>query len=202
MAMFGFRPIDSAVTTSFTSDVAVEEERFVIASPTTGTFQIRWGSGTNGWNNVTPTNNKTAATLLGFLPSDDSTGALAYSAFCPRGEREVVLASAEKLYGARDPVEMDSACIRSNETAREIRNRLIDLLSKPRVQIQFSTDRAPDLERGHVITFASDVDGYHVGYPEPGTDGLWFGKRFVVTEIEHSFGPQTCATKVVAVSLG
>jgi len=201
-AMLGIRPTTRLAIQNVGSDVAVEEERFVIGYPAGATFDIRWRTGTNGWGNTTLTNIKTAAPLLGYLPSDDSVGAYVYVGFCPKGEREAALELAATLYGERDPMEISSETIRSTETAREIRNRLIDLLSKPRVVIRFLTERAPDIERGNVIAFNADMDTYGRGYPEPSSDGSWVGKRFIVTEIEHSLGPQTCATKIVAVSLG
>lgn len=201
-AMLGIRPTARLGIHNVGSDIPVEEERFIIGYPAGATFSILWRTGTNGWANAVLTNIKTAAPVLGYLPSDDAVGAYLYVGVSPRGEREAVLEAATR-YGEHPRFEITSETIRSTETAREIRNRRIDMMSKPRVIVEFPTDRAPDIDRGQVIGFGSSLDGYVRAYPEPGSDGLWFGKRFVVIELNGlTLGPQTCSIKLGAVSLG
>jgi len=73
-------------------------------------------------------------------------------------------------------------------TATSILARYFDLTVSPHVEVQFQTFvNAYDLNRGHVIEFASDWDGV-IAYPGLGGDGSWANKAFRVTNLKRLRG--------------
>ena len=65
-------------------------------------------------------------------------------------------------------------------TAADVRERLFDLLVRPRVVIQFRTHvNAADLERGQRIEMDAELDDL-IAYPGIGSNGSWSGKVFFV----------------------
>ena len=156
-------------------------------------------SGTNGQDSATAVRH--CGDLLGapaandILGGDSTHGSVCF--FCPKGVREAEFRKAVARYGARREVEFEGRAIYSTDVALELRNRTADLLSRPRTVIQFSTTKAPDIERGHVFEFWPDMDDFP--YPGLGTDGKWSGKRFIVVEAAHYLGPTSRDTTIVAV---
>lgn len=181
---------------SYSSTVAVEEQRFMLGAYGF-TADYRWATGVDGSEAASP---RTAASLLGFDPRFDTGQKSIHVAPCPKSNRETIVTAAEAAFGARREATYEARCIQDGETARELRNRVMDLYVKPRLRVEFTTDHAPDLERGRVIGFSDDFDAF-LPYPEPGTDGSWADKRFVVVETEQLLGPTNYHTRVVAVSV-
>ena len=161
-------------------------------------FDILWQGGVNGTDSAT--GSRHCADLLGFPADSNVELASGYCAFSPKGIREQAMKKAADRYGARRDLSIEGRALYDTRTARDTRNRMADLMSKPRVVVSFATDRAPDLERGRVIAFSSDFDAI-LPYPGPDSDGLWAGKGFVVTETEQHLGPTAFYTRVVAVSI-
>jgi hypothetical protein len=202
-ALFGFAPLTKTGAQSYTGEVAIEEERFAFAVnhvPTAVQLDLRWATGADGSEAATP---RTAASLFGFDPRFDNgrNNAQIHVGICPKGTRESTLARAVTLYGAKREPTFEGRFIYDGEVARETRNRLVGLFAKPRLNVEFTTEHAPDLERGRVIAFSGDFDAA-LAYPEPGTDGSWAGKRFMVVETEQMLGPGSYSTRIVATSLG
>jgi len=196
--LLGFRPVVRTGSLSYEGDVFIEEQRFAFGLASS-TIDLRWATGADGSEAATP---RTAASLFGFDSRFDygKTTLQIHVAPCPKSNREATVAATEALYGKRREGTYEARCIYDGEVAREIRNRLMDLYGKPRLRVEFTTEHAPDLERGRVIAFSSDFDAV-LPYPEPGTDGSWSGKRFVVVETEQLLGPASYSTRVIAVSL-
>jgi hypothetical protein len=165
-------------------------------------FDILLQSGANGTDSAT--GSRHCGDLLGFPADADlvaTTGTVpSFCAYSPKGIREQAMKAAAARYGARRDLSIEGRAIYDTRTARDLRNRVADLMSKPRVVVSFATDRAPDLERGRVIMFSSDFDSI-LPYPGPDSDGLWAGKGFVVAETEQHLGPTAFYTRVVAVSI-
>jgi hypothetical protein len=174
------------------------EECFVFAC-ITNPVDLNWETGVNGLKGL----KRNCASVMGFSTlRDNLSGGTTRSWLgdTPKNNREAQMLQAAKRYGAkRDTVE-DLRAVGDTDTAREIRNRLAALLCRPRLVVTFSTDKAPDIERGRVISFTSDFDAVRP-YPDPDTDGSWLGKRFVVVEVEQILGPAAFYTKVRAVAL-
>ena len=197
--LFGFRPANLTGSLSYEGDAFIEEQRFVFGCAN-NTIDLRWAGGANGSESATP---RTAASLFGFDPRFDYGRATLqiHVAPCPKSNREATVATTEALYGRKREGTYEGRFIYDGETAREMRNRIMDLYGKPRMRIEFTTEHAPDLERGRVIAMSGDFDAV-LPYTEPGTDGSWVGKRFVVVETEQMLGPTAYSTRIVAVSLG
>ena len=120
--------------------------------------------------------------------------------FTPKGSREIALRKTAARYGARRDVEIEGRAIYDTRTALSLRNRIADLLGKPRSIITFNTTKAPDIERGDVFEFRDDINDL-IPYPGLGSDGLWTGKRFIVTDVTHHLGPSSRDTTIVAVDV-
>lgn len=174
-------------------------EEFLTISCLSGALDLLWENGANGLNGL----RKNCASLCGFLGLRDSNAGGAtrsWLADSPKSNREALLLRTAQRYGAkRDTVE-DLRAVAETDTAREVRDRLVALLGKPRMEVKFSTHAAPDIERGRVFEFSSDFDAL-VTYPDPDSDGLWTGKRFVVVEAEQLLGPIAFYMKIRAVAL-
>jgi hypothetical protein len=163
-------------------------------------LDLRWQSGANG---VTGTR-QNVGSFLGFTAVRDteSGGTVrAWSGDCPKGTGERALNTTALRFGARRDTVEDLRTVFDSETAREVLRRVTTLLGRVRVIVTFSTDKAPDLERGRVIQFSGDFDAVRP-YPDADTDRSWVGKRFVVVETEQMLGPVAFYTKVKAVALG
>ncbi len=158
-------------------------------------------SGTNGQDSAVASRH--CGELLGawgsndILGSDSTHGSVCF--FCPKGVREQALKKTAERYGIRRDVEIEGKAIYDTRAALSLRNRMADLLGKPRTIIRFNTTKAPDIERGHVFEFWPDMDDF--SYPGLGSDGKWTGKRFVVVEVAHALGPTSRATTIVAVEV-
>jgi hypothetical protein len=153
-------------------------------------------SGTNGSNATTP---KSVAEVYGFdgaYDRDAQGAARHWVGDCPKGTREQKLDAAATAYGHNRELVVEGRAIYDTDTARELRNRLVDLLSEPRVRVRMRTARMPDLERGRLVQFA-DLDDW-MKYPKQGSNGLWAGKSFRVLEVVQHMGP-TFEQEVLAV---
>jgi hypothetical protein len=153
-----------------------------------GTFNMLWSSGTSAATN--------AAYLLGY-PKTDSGNTSDNPATYSRGNRETTASSYQSRYGPRQEQQITADWLRDENTAVSLRDRIFDLTARPRVQVRFSTMRAPDLRRMQVIAFSSDMDAV-VAYPKYGSDGSWSGKRFRVLEVTQNPGP-AFHTEVLAI---
>lgn len=176
-----------------------EEDRFVLAMHL-NTWTILWESGSHGLKAVAGRTN--CAEVLGFYPLRDTIANTYYAHMgnTPKGSREIALLASAQINGAKKDTTEELRAVWDTDTAREVRNRIVALLGVARLTITFSTNFAPDLQRGRVVGFDSDMDAV-LPYPLPGSDGSWSGKRFVVIEVEQVLGPAAFYTKVRAVSL-
>jgi hypothetical protein len=175
-----------------------EEELFTVGCLGANT-DILWETGTNGLKGT----RLNCAAGLGFSTLRDSLAGGAHRIWlgdCPKHNREQALMRTALRYGAKKDTSMELPTVNDTETARELRVRTTRLLGRPRVTVTFSTEMAPDLERGRVIQFSAGFDAL-VPFPDPDTDLSWAGKRFVVVETEQHLGPVAFYTKVVAVAL-
>jgi hypothetical protein len=172
-----------------------EEELFQIAAD--NTLDILWQSGTNGLDGT----NTACYELLGFDPLLDSSGASAYVGICPKNNREQALADAESKYNARREMGFEAKTIIDTDTARELRNRIVDMASDPDLQVvTFRSTKVPDLERGRVLAFSSLFDAI-IPFPKQGSDGSWSGKKFWVVETRQNAGPARWDTEVTCVEV-
>lgn len=168
-----------------TGESEVEEERFNVSDGTGQALNLPFETGANGANAATP---RTCGALLGFpIDRNVSLNDSNYTGVAPMGTREAVLLAAEK-YGATRPYTASARTILDTDTAREVRDRLIDLAATPRPTVSFRSFRIRDLERYHVLQFSDRFDGL-LKYPEEGTDGSWAGKKFWVANCRHFVGP-------------
>jgi len=180
------------------SEHEVEEERFVVCDMTANLF-LDIETGANGLNAATP---RGCWPLLGFdgtrdtePPTANSTSAVAD---CPKGTRERTLAGVAAKYGARREMTLQAKTILDTDTAREVRNRYIDLGAEPRAVVSFRSLLVPDLELYQVIEFSSRFDSL-VRYTEAGSDGSWAGKKFWVVDGRTHVRPNKWETEVVCV---
>lgn len=172
-----------------TSECEVEEQRFVVSDATGNSLLLPFETGTNGANAATP---RTCGALLGFPIDRDATlvssNTSCYSGLCPKAAREYVLEDVVAKYGSRRPYTLAARTILDSDTAREVRNRLIDLGAQPRPIVGLRSFRLRDLERYHVVELSSRFDQF-LRYPEDGTDGSWAGKKFWAINLRHNVGP-------------
>ena len=189
---FGFKLAD--VTATVSSTFAVEPERYVIAVHDTDTIKLRWETGANGIDAATP---RAAGALLGFDMARDYDDGLSYAlAHVPKNARETAMATSITRYGSRPTLNVDLPYVNDTDTAREIRNRYSSLWKQPPVEVQFNTERMPDLQRGMVFDYDASLDAIKP-YTVPGSDGSWLGKKFVAVRVERHSLP-TMHQSVVA----
>lgn len=187
----------SIVNGNMQSQYAREEETFAVGIVSSTLASFLHETGANGLNGA----KRSAASLIGqFGLRDKPSTADVVLGDSPTNSREKTLAGSVARYGARRDVQLDLRAVYDSSTAREVRNRLVALLGRARVSVEFATEKAPDVERGHVIQFDSDLDAA-LSYPLPGSDGSWVGKSFVVVETEQLLGPTALFTRIRAVSL-
>lgn len=175
-------------TCPVTSEVEVEEQRFVVTDRSARLIILN-ETGPNGLNSGAA---RAAGALLGMPLDRDSfpasTSTTCVSGTCPKSTREYTLAAVEAKYGARRPHQLTAKTILDTDTAREARNRIIDLGGAPRPMVSLRSARIRDMERYHVVELSSRFDPL-VPYTEEGTDGSWAGKKFWVVNLRHYVGP-------------
>lgn len=205
LALMGY--CTDATGTVLTSQFEVEEGRFGVVCGASGAavntpIDLNFQSGPDGADSAVSV--RYCADVLGYDPGEDKLAIFnalgAWTGDCPKGNRETALRAIANLYGPRREMVIEARTITSTGAARSLRNRVVDLLSSPRVMVRFSTMKMPDLERGDVFQFADDVDEL-LPYPGLGSDGSWIGKRFVVVELSHNMGPLRYDTVVRAVQV-
>lgn len=176
-AMFAFsRTADPAGGSSVVSGACLHEDRFWIHYNYTPAGN-RWATGANAGTNI--------GTAFGFLLTADDSGATFYSADNVRGDRTLQAQARIRRYGPKQEKGVSSRTLRTFNVAGDLRDRLFDFKGT-RLIAAFSTYRCPDMQRGRVIEFASDMDGL-MAYPKG--DGSWVGKRFWVVEVTENLGP-------------
>jgi hypothetical protein len=95
----------------------------------------------------------------------------------------------------------EAKTIIDTDTARELRNRIVDMASDPDLQVvTFRSTKVPDLERGRVLAFSSLFDAI-IPFPKQGSDGSWSGKKFWVVETRQNAGPARWDTEVTCVEV-
>lgn len=156
----------------------------------TTTAGFRWNSGAN--------KATSAARTLGYLDSADTTGISDYIADNLRGDRQMRARRALRVYGGRRPAVIGSDWIRVFNVAGDLRDRLFDFREMPRIEVRFSTQSFPDLQRGRVLEFDAGVDNLRTF---PGGDKSWANKRFVVVETAQHLGPTSWLTEVVCIDV-
>lgn len=142
-------------------------------------FNLLWSSGANAATSC--------RTLLG-INATDKTNIENQSADRVRGQRETLAAASVDDYGEQE-ITVTADYIRNEGVAVEYRNRLFDLRSIPPALVKFSTYVCPDMQRGRVIRFDDEMDGW-LDYPGYGTDGSWGNKVFRVVSVRQHLGPQ------------
>lgn len=191
--VFGFTPETHTATNPSVSDFPMEEGMFAFTAGFA--FSIKWETGTNGTQAVSP---RCAASLLGFDGRVDSTAAKYHRAVCPKGDYERLLAELAAIYGERDPERIELRAVNDGDTVIEAAKRYIDLFAVPRPPIRIRTRACPDLELGRLLNFSgADMDVIEP-YPDDMSDGSWEGKKLLVIEVHQVMGP-TFEQEVVAV---
>jgi hypothetical protein len=138
-----------------------------------------------------------ATHLVLTAPASNGTATLAFSGPHARDwGREATAAVSQGKYGIRSANRKLDYC-RATSSAIALVTRTVDLLSSANPVVTFSTDQAPDLERGRVIQFDADVDGL-LRCPLQGGGGSWAGKYMWVVEV-NQYGAPTNRQDVVAV---
>jgi hypothetical protein len=187
--VLGFEIKNYTGSASYAGAFMVEPERFAIAL-LTDNLKLLFETGTNGIDAATP---RTCGALLGFDTARDwdltgsSVGAKTFAvAHSPKNARELEVATSIARYGKRPGTVMSLRAVNDTDTAREVRNRNFDIWKQAVVEIQFETERMPDVDLGDVIEFDSSIDDVQP-FGVPGTNGSWASKRFIVTSIvQHS----------------
>lgn len=165
------------------SGVETEEDLFTITADVA--FTLTFETGANGIDAATP---RACGMLIGADMARDTDSAAVFTGHSPKGVREHDCATSVARYGARPEVVVDLRCVNDSDTAREVRNRMLDLWKQPPVEIQFTTERMPDLQRGMVFDFNATLDEVKP-YSVPGSDGSWLGKKFVAVRVERRTYP-------------
>lgn len=187
---------DKTAAATYTGAFEREEERFFIQC-LTNPVDLNFETGANGINGTL----RNCAVLLGFDTVRDLTGGVqSHLAHCPKNTRELRLAQSVARYGARRLLPVDLPYCKDTDTAREVRNRMIDLFATARPRVAFSSERMPDIERGRVIEFDADWDELKP-YTGLGSDGSWAGKKFMVYRVIQHCGAPTFETEVEAVEV-
>lgn len=180
---------------SYTADSAREQDRFSIGRVGGVTTDLLWETGANGLNGT----RQNCAELFGFLTIRDKVGGqTSFMGDSPKNNRETRARLVRSRYGGKRELTIDGNWIRDSATAREVRNRIFDLSSEPKVRVRFESIRVPDLERGKLIAFSSNFDRYFP-FPKTGSDGSWGGKLFYVVDVRQNCGPDRWDTEVLAV---
>lgn len=178
----GYRIAD--VTAGSAGDFATEAQRFVIGLDTT--LKVLFQSGSNGIDAATP---RTCGALFGFdMARDYEEGTIYALAHSPKSGREQDCATSVARYGKRPEQVIELATVNDTDTAREHRNRILDLWKRPPVEIRFASERTPDLQRGMVFDYDASLDEVKP-FPVPGTDGSWLGKKFVAVRVARKSLP-------------
>ncbi len=172
---FGFK-YATTVAGPATSLWGVEPNTFLIGVGGTDVLSLPWETGANGIDAATP---RACGALLGYDMSRDCADGTSYCiAHSPKGALEQFMATSVRRYGTRPPLNMALDYVNDTDTAREVRRRFAELWGTPPVEIQFETERMPDLQRGMVFDFDGSLDAVKP-FAVPGTDGSWVGKKFV-----------------------
>lgn len=174
-----------------------EEERFYIASTNTW-LDILYRTGASGSAAATV---RACGEPLGFDIRNDLAGLndTSWLAPCPKGVRESVLSLAAALYGAKQELPIEGRAIYDGHTARERRNRAVELQAREQPRVRFSVHNHFGLRRGDVFVFADDVNDVRA-YSVPGSGGDWTTGRFRVLELHPAFG-SSFHNEVVAVDM-
>ena len=170
-----------------------EEQRFFIQRRGAANVDLLFATGTNVA--------RSCSELLGFLPVDAAGGISSHTGDFPKTRGEDDLAIAAARWHPKRELNLEARSIYDTDTARELRNRLVDATAKARQTVTLTTDFAPDMERSRVFEFDADMDQV-MPYPDPDSDGSWAGKRFVAVSVEQMLGPTSFATTITGVSLG
>jgi len=174
-AALGFDEDYTAITSQVAQQPRYAEKFWINSGIGTSVFLFRWASGANTANG--------AHTLLGFDVADTTT-AQDESADYRRNNRESRAAASAATWGEAEALTLPSDYIRQEETAIMYRDRNADLRRQPRMRIQFSTTRMPDIQRGMVFGTAADLDDLDP-FSRYGSDGSWASKKFMVLEVHR-----------------
>lgn len=164
-----------------------EEDRLIIACLSSA-LDLLWASGTNGTLSATV---RSAHEVCGFDGSYDRNAQGAtrhWMSDTPKGAREKQLRTAGAVYGFTRPLTIEARAIYETDTARELRNRLVDILKAPPVMVPLRVVGCPDMQLGRVFQLHADVDEF-APYAAEGTDGSWVGKKLMALEVEQMLGP-------------
>lgn len=176
---------DKTAAASYVGTYEREEERFFLQC-LTNNLDLNCETGANGVNAATP---RHCSALLGIDAVRDLTGGVeSHLAHAPKNNRETRLTTSAARYGKKRLLKIELPYVNDTDTAREIRNRLVDLYAVPRPNVFFRSERMPDLERGRVIEFSSDFDVLKP-YTGIGSDGSWGSKKFQVVRVIQNCGP-------------
>jgi hypothetical protein len=203
--LFGLANDNSGTVSTLAAVSPREEELFAIgvSMVESHAFNLEWETGPNGMN----AGLKNCASLLGFDTLADMnyvanlTGS--FSAHSPKRDRENLLTTARDQHGGKREVGVEGRTIYDSPTAREVRDRLIDLAAVDRPPVRFKTEWAPDLEVGRVIEFHESADDL-VRFGVEGSNGSWAGdgKRWLVLEVHQQGGGASYLADVVGVQIG
>lgn len=192
---FGFKLADMTATAS--STFIPQAETFLIAVLDADTIKLRWESGANGIDAATP---RGAGALLGFdMARDWDNGTSWAQAHSPKNARQTTMQNSVTLYGERPAQVVELPAVFDTDTAREVRNRLVDLVANPPVFGVFLTEKCPNIGRGMVFETHSSIDEW-LPYTVPGSDGSWGSKKWLVFNVVKKFQP-TMHQEIVALAV-
>lgn len=191
---------DKTAGSPYVSDFEVEPERFVICD-FTNALKLLWESGAQGIDAGTP---RPSGGLLGFDMARDynrdySTATRYCIAHSCKNDRQTDMLASAATYGERPARIRQLAAVFDTDTAREVRNRMADLLAEPPVFLTIQTERCPDIERGMVFETHSSIDEW-LPYTVPGSDGSWGSKKFMVFDVQQVLQP-TLHQEIVALAV-
>jgi hypothetical protein len=191
-AALGYNSVAHTGSLSYVATREVEQEFFQFSAD--AALELLWETGTDGFTGT----GKYCFEVLGFDPIRDLIGANGYIGVCPKSNREQKLKTAKTLYKEKKDIVIDRPLILDTATAREIRDRIVDLSTRARIVVTFNSHFVPDLERGRILQFSDKFDALYP-LPEYGTSGSWAGRKFVVIETRQHLGPDRWDTEVTVV---
>jgi hypothetical protein len=203
MGLLGYKVVDKTGGLSYAADYEREEERFYIGEIVSTLIDFNWETGANG--SLLPTGALNCAALFGFDGTRDSLNDgsgtdVFFFGSCPRRTREQICADAEEDYGSKRLIALAGTTIYDDDTARETRNRRVDLHCVARPDLWLLSDQVPDLERGKVLELGASMDTI-CAYAVADSDGSFAGKKFMALDLMHHMGPVAWEDEALAIEI-
>lgn len=167
----------------------VEEGWFGINQHDPATLELWWWRGRFG----TRLNQRQRGMheTLGFVPADclgRGAGRGTYFGDSYKGTREHGIRATSNQFLHKSPTEIDGRVVNDSPTAREARNRVLDLGGlRQRLVARLSSNVHADAEVGDTFQFAYDMVEVQP-YPLPAAGGFWNNRTNMILEAHTHFG--------------